>query len=120
MALFGRKPAVPQKGILITIPDYQMQIDDGSRPRLPHDGRYWAAMIETDGKIDRLIWEHSATYQEAKMLLKDFERTYGKKPKLASSVRVDVVASVWYAEPKKMPDSMLMIFHSVQLQYPQY
>jgi hypothetical protein len=120
MALFGRKPAEPQKGILIDMQDYQMQIADGSRPGLPHDGRYWAAMIETDGKVSRLVWEQPATYQEAKTLLKDFERTYGKKPKLASSVRIDDIAGTWYAEPKGMPNAMLSITHPVALKYPQY
>jgi hypothetical protein len=120
MALFGRKPAEPRMGVLIDMQEYQMQVADGSRPGLPHDGRYWAAMIETNGEVDRLVWEQPATYQEAKNLLRDFERTYGKKPRLATSARIDDVAGLWYVEPKGKPDAMLMITHPIQLQYPQY
>jgi hypothetical protein len=119
MGLFGRKPAEPQMGMFIEQADYQAQIMDGSRPRLPLDGRYFASMIETNGETTRLIWEQPATYQEAKNLLKDFERTYGKKPRLATSVRIDDVNGLWYAEPKGKPDAILMITHPVQLRHPQ-
>jgi hypothetical protein len=120
MPLFGRKPAEPRMGVPIDMDDYQMQIDNGSRPGIPHDGRYFASMIETDGKTTRLVWEQPATYQEAKNLLRDFERTYGKKPKLATSARIDEVAGLWYVEPKGRPDAILIITHPVMLQYPQH
>jgi hypothetical protein len=120
MALFGRKPAEPQMGILIDMNEYQMEIASGTRPGLPHDGRFWVALIETDGRIARLVWEQAATYHEVKNHLRDFERTYGKKPKLASSVRIDDVAGVWYVEPQGRPDAVLSVTHPVALRYPQY
>jgi hypothetical protein len=118
MGLFNRKRPEPRMGITIDMNDYQMQVANGSRPGLPHDGRYWAAMIESNGEVDRLIWEQPATYQEVKMLLKDFERTYGKKPKNISEARVDDMNGVWYAEPRGKPYAILTIIHPIQLQYP--
>lgn len=119
MPLFGRKPAVPQMGILIDMELYREEVMSGARPGIPVDGRYWVSLIETDGTTSRLIWEQAATYQEAKQHLKEFERNYGKKPKKASSFHVDDVAAIWYVEPKGRPDAMLAILHPVQLRYAQ-
>jgi hypothetical protein len=120
MGFFNRKPPEPRMGIRIDIPDYQMEIAQLTRPGLPRDGRYWVAMVETNEDVARLIWEEAATYHEAKNHLKEFEKTYGKKPLNLAEVRIDNVNGVWYAKPRGRPYAVLMIFHPITLKYPMY
>ena len=118
MGFFNRKLPEPQMGMFINAADYQVEI--GSRPGIPQDGRYFVALIESNGEVDRLVWEQPATYQEAKALIKDFEKTYGKKAKRVNEARIDDVAGLWAIEPRGKPFAMLSVFHPIQLRSSTY
>jgi hypothetical protein len=119
MGFFRRTLPEPKMGLLIDFDDHQRQVFGGSQPGLPMDGRYWVAQAESNGELSRLIWEHPATYYEAKALISQFGKTYRKKPRNASQVRIDDVNGLWYIEPRGKPYAMLLVVHPVTLRYPQ-
>jgi hypothetical protein len=101
--------AQPRPGIPIDLKRHGDEIGEGTRPGLPHDGRYWVSMIESYDDEDRLIWEKPATHKEAKAYLKTHATYCGWKPEKVTTVHVDDVSGLWVCQPRGKPIAMLSI-----------
>jgi hypothetical protein len=102
----------PREGVPIDPERYLMEVSEGIRPGLPHDGRYWGMMAETHPDNEtRLQWEEAATYEQAKGWLKSLQDISETRPRRLNKLNIDDITGAWAARLPGRVFGVLTVWH---------
>jgi len=108
-----QRDADPQsrEGVLIDWDRYLDEIEEGTRPGLPHDRRHWVMMADSYPGEMRLLWEKAVTHREAKQALKNLKTYCRMEPLRLVGGHFDDVDGMWSAQQPQRTIGLLNIWH---------
>lgn len=98
-------------GVVIDWEHYLAEIEGGTRPGLPDDGRYWMMMADAYPGELRLLWELAATDREARQMLKTMATVCRVAPRRLPGIHHDGVDGTWAAYQPRHTVGLLTIWH---------